>query len=169
MLNSNSPHLNWVWSWGQGLGVHLYNFLTRKNNNFLPWLLINSNSQDWRKILENSCIRSYIAEEVYEGVVAAVGHGEHVAAEPDHVDVLVTASREPCQCHCGVGEHQSTMMLASCGSNYCVLLINFREYLVEDIVQLERQPGQREQRHHHHQHLDHLNIRAWNEGPSEGS
>ena len=48
------------------------------------------------------------------------------------------------------------MMLASCGSNYCVLLINFREYLVEDIVQLERQPGQREQRHHHHQHLDHL-------------
>ena len=76
-----------------------------------------------------------------------------MAAEPDHVDVLVTASREQCQCHCGV---ESTMMLASCGSNYCVLLINFREYLVEDIVQLERQPGQREQRHHHHQHLDHL-------------
>ena len=48
------------------------------------------------------------------------------------------------------------MMLASCGSNYCVLLINFREYLVEDIVELQRQPGQREQRHHHHQHLDHL-------------
>ena len=47
-------------------------------------------------------MRSYIAEEVYEGVVAAVGHGEHVAAEPDHVDVLVTASREQCQCHCGV-------------------------------------------------------------------
>ena len=40
-------------------------------------------------------MRSYIAEEVYEGVVAAVGHGEHVAAEPDHVDVLVTASEEP--------------------------------------------------------------------------
>ena len=53
---------------------------------------------------------------------------------------------------------ESTMMLASCGSNYCVLLINFREYLVEDIVQLQRQPGQREQRHHHHQHLDHLNT-----------
>ena len=105
---------------------------------------------------ENACMGSYITEEVYEGVVAAVGHGEHVAAEPDHVDVLVTASREQCQCHCGGGEHQSTMMLASCGSNYCVLLINFREYLVEDIVQLERQPGQREQRHHHHQHLDHL-------------
>ena len=51
---------------------------------------------------------------------------------------------------------ESTMMLASCGSNYCVLLINFREYLVEDIVELQRQPGQREQRHHHHQHLDHL-------------
>ena len=51
---------------------------------------------------------------------------------------------------------ESTMMLPTCGSNYCVLLINFREYLVEDIVQLQRQPGQREQRHHHHQHLDHL-------------
>ena len=51
---------------------------------------------------------------------------------------------------------ESTMMLASCGSNYCVLLINFWEYLVEDIVELQRQPGQREQRHHHHQHLDHL-------------
>ena len=56
-------------------------------------------------------MRSYIAEEVYEGVVAAVGHGEHVAAEPDHVDVLVTASREQCQCHCGGGEDNDVSKL----------------------------------------------------------
>ena len=32
---------------------------------------------------------AYVAEEVDEGVVAGVGHGQPVAAEPDHVDVRI--------------------------------------------------------------------------------
>jgi hypothetical protein len=36
---------------------------------------------------------TYITEKVYEGVVAAVGHGEPVATEPDDVDVRVAKSR----------------------------------------------------------------------------
>ena len=54
-------------------------------------------------------MRSYIAEEVYEGVVAAVGHGEHVAAEPDHVDVLVTVTRRGALDD--VGEHNDVSKL----------------------------------------------------------
>ena len=33
---------------------------------------------------------THIAQEIDEGVVAAVRHGQHVAAKPDHIDVLVT-------------------------------------------------------------------------------
>ena len=32
---------------------------------------------------------TYIAEEVDEGIVAAVGHGQPVAAEPDNVDIRI--------------------------------------------------------------------------------
>ena len=33
---------------------------------------------------------THIAQEIDEGVVAAVRHRQHVAAKPDHIDVLVT-------------------------------------------------------------------------------
>ena len=34
--------------------------------------------------------------------------------------------------------------------------INCGDNLTQNIIQLQRQPGQREERHHQHQHLDHL-------------
>ena len=40
--------------------------------------------------LFNHSLHTYITEEVDEGVVAGVGHGEPVAAEPDDVDVRIT-------------------------------------------------------------------------------
>ena len=36
------------------------------------------------------CIYTHIAQEIDERIVAAVRHGQHVAAKPDHIDVLVT-------------------------------------------------------------------------------
>ena len=41
--------------------------------------------------------RTYVEEEVDEGVVATIGHGQPVHAEPDYVDVWV-----PAQCICSV-------------------------------------------------------------------
>ena len=37
----------------------------------------------------NHSLHTYVTEEVDEGVVAGVGHGEPVAAEPDDVDVRI--------------------------------------------------------------------------------
>lgn len=34
---------------------------------------------------------THVVDPVYEGVVAAVAHGKPVTAEPDHVDVSVSA------------------------------------------------------------------------------
>ena len=33
---------------------------------------------------------THVTEEIDEGIIATVGHGQHMAAEPDHIDVLVT-------------------------------------------------------------------------------
>lgn len=34
---------------------------------------------------------THVVDPVYEGVVAAVAHGKPVTAEPDHVDVSISA------------------------------------------------------------------------------
>lgn len=100
--------------------------------------------------------KTHIAQQVDEGVVGAVGHSEPVAAEPDDVDVGIPAVW-----------YWLTRVLNREG---WYLHIYLRNHLVQNIVELERQPGEGEESHHDHQHLNDLkqHYRDKNSGTRSG-